>query len=172
MIAESVWVLTLICLALLSAIFIYVIFQSKQTEDYSQVQSKWYSWRSKWIIFLFVFGIVVTVATLLPFPIIKQSLANPNATIVNVVGHQWYWTVDNKEYTVGEPVEFHVTSKDVNHGLGIYDKDDRLITQVQAMPGYVNKLAYTFDKPGVYRILCLEFCGTAHHIMTAELTVK
>ena len=73
--------------------------------------------------------------------------------------------------SVGEPVEFRVTSADVNHGFGIYDESLRLLAQTQAMPGYTNRLRFTFQKPGKYRILCLEYCGLGHHEMPAEISV-
>ncbi|MGH8337220.1 MAG: cytochrome oxidase, partial [Gammaproteobacteria bacterium] len=69
------------------------------------------------------------------------------------------------------PVEFRVTSSDVNHGFAIYAPDGRIVTQVQAMPGFTNKLVYTFTQPGTYRVMCLEYCGVAHAVMTSEITV-
>ncbi|PXV76312.1 hypothetical protein [Nitrosomonas eutropha] len=72
----------------------------------------------------------------------------------------------------GQPVEFQVSAADVNHGFGIYDENLVLIAQTQAMPGYTNKLIHTFDKPGKFKILCLEYCGLAHHVMITELTVE
>ncbi|MCK9451119.1 MAG: hypothetical protein M0Q90_05465 [Bacteroidales bacterium] len=76
------------------------------------------------------------------------------------------------ELPVDEVVEFRVTSLDVNHGFAIYDESNRLITQTQAMPGYVNRLRYQFDEPGKYNILCLEYCGMAHQVMRSSFTVK
>ena len=76
------------------------------------------------------------------------------------------WTI-----RAGIPVQFEVTSGDVNHGVGIYDADDHLLTQTQAMPGVTNRLVHTFAQPGRYRILCLEYCGLAHHGMIAEFDV-
>lgn len=171
MLAESVWLLTLLCLAALSAVFIYVIATSQSEKPYQEVQAKWYSFRSKWIRFLFGFGVFVALATLIPFPVSNQKGVE-DATVVNVVGHQWYWLIDKTEFELGETVEFHVTSADANHGFGIYDENDHMLTQTQAMPDYVNKVVHTFDKPGNYRILCMEYCGLAHHAMMAQLTVK
>jgi cytochrome c oxidase subunit 2 len=76
------------------------------------------------------------------------------------------------ELKTNELVEFRVTSLDVNHGFGIYDPSHMLVAQVQAMPGYVNRLRWKFDKPGQYTILCLEFCGLVHQSMRATFTVK
>lgn len=71
-----------------------------------------------------------------------------------------------------EMIEFRVTSLDVNHGFAIYDEEQRLIAQTQAMPGYVNKLRWKFDDPGVYKIYCLEYCGMAHQAMQRSFTIK
>ena len=56
--------------------------------------------------------------------------------------------------------------------MGVYDADYRLIFQVQAMPGYLNRVQHTFEKPGTYQVLCMEFCGVGHHDMTAKFTVS
>ncbi len=62
-------------------------------------------------------------------------------------------------------VEFRVTSLDVNHGVAIFNPEGKLVGQTQAMPGYVNRLFVQLHEPGTYKILCLEYCGTAHHVM-------
>lgn len=70
------------------------------------------------------------------------------------------------------PVVFDVTAKDVNHGFGIYDPQNRLIAQVQAMPNYVNHMPFKFASPGRYRVRCLEYCGAAHAVMQAIFEVR
>lgn len=92
--------------------------------------------------------------------------------MVNVTSAQWHWELDRKKVALGKPVEFRVTSTDVNHGFGLYDQAGRLVAQTQAMPGYVNRLTHVFDAPGTYRVLCLEYCGLAHHEMVAEIIVS
>jgi cytochrome c oxidase subunit 2 len=79
--------------------------------------------------------------------------------------------LSSNRFTAGVPVEFRVTSADVNHGFAIYGPDDRIVTQTQAMPGFTNRLVHTFAAPGRYRVLCLEYCGLAHHGMLAEFEV-
>ena len=74
--------------------------------------------------------------------------------------------------TKGTTVEFRVTTLDVNHGFSLYAPDGRLVTQTQAMPGYVNRLRVAFDEIGTYSVLCLEFCGMSHHRMRAVVEVK
>jgi hypothetical protein len=67
----------------------------------------------------------------------------------------------------GMPVEFRVTTLDVNHGFSLYAPDGHLVAQTQAMPGYMNRLRITFDQPGTYTVLCLEFCGMSHSRATS-----
>lgn len=76
------------------------------------------------------------------------------------------------ELPINELIEFRVTSLDVNHGFAIYDLNNQIIGQTQAMPGYVNSLRMKFDKPGSYNILCLEYCGLGHQVMRSSFTVK
>lgn len=99
---------------------------------------------------------------------------------VEVTGVMWAWqlrragvsTAEALELPAGKVVEFDVTGGDVNHGFGVFDDQGRLLGQTQAMPGYVNRLRMVFDAPGVYHVLCLEFCGMGHHMMLAEFTVR
>jgi cytochrome c oxidase subunit 2 len=100
-----------------------------------------------------------------------RSSTAPAAVIVQATGHQWSWQVTPDTIPAGQPVEIRVTGADVNHGFGVYDTTDRLITQTQAMPGFTNVIRHTFTTPGTYRILCLEYCGLGHHTMISQLTV-
>ena len=125
--------------------------------------------RGRLILALTAFGVVVSVLSLREWP---HAIAAPGAgTVVTVTGGQWWWDIDKEELPLGEPVTFRVVSEDVNHGMGVYDSDLRLLFQTQGMPGYVNKVTYTFERPGTYRVLCMEFCGVAHHDMTYEFQV-
>jgi cytochrome c oxidase subunit 2 len=71
----------------------------------------------------------------------------------------------------GQPVEIRVTTADVNHGFGLYDANNRLVTQTQAMPGFTNVIRHVFTTPGTYRVLCLEYCGLGHHTMFSQIVV-
>jgi cytochrome c oxidase subunit 2 len=117
--------------------------------------------------------------TLLFVPVIGYSLtktpytsaAEAPAVTVLVTGQQWAWTVKPDTVPVGRPVEIRVTAADVNHGFGLYDANNRLITQTQAMPGFTNIIRHTFSSPGTYRVLCLEYCGLGHHTMFSTIVV-
>lgn len=114
-------------------------------------------------------GLVVSIVSLREWP--HAIALDRDHVEVNVLGGQWWWSIDRDQVPLGEPVIFNVTTEDVTHGMGVYDEEMRLLFQTQAMPGYVNRVAYTFDRPGSYKVLCLEFCGVAHHAMTSEFEV-
>ena len=168
---DAVWVLTLAGIGVVALAFIYVIAYSGQPADSAQVTRKAYAIRRWWFVALILLGAGVAYATLKPFPIGDQRAQSQTAQIVNAVGRQWYWELSQNKVKVGIPVQFNVTSLDVNHGFAIYGPNDRIVTQVQAMPGFTNRLLYTFTQPGKYRVMCLEYCGLAHHAMVAEFEV-
>ncbi|HEX4266416.1 MAG TPA: hypothetical protein VHY36_00915 [Steroidobacteraceae bacterium] len=169
---NDAWVISLAGIGLVSLLFIYVIAQAGRTApDPAAVQKKAYALRRPFFWALIVLGIGVAYGTLRTFPIPKQQGPLHPAQTVNVVAHQWSWEISPGPIQAGVPIEFDVTSADVNHGFAIFDAHDRLLTQTQAMPGYTNRLIYTFAHPGTYRVMCLEYCGVAHYGMMDELHV-
>jgi cytochrome c oxidase subunit 2 len=65
----------------------------------------------------------------------------------------------------GEPVDFHITSRDVIHSFWI----PRLGGKMDAIPGRINILRLQADAPGIYRGVCAEFCGVGHALMPFEV---
>ncbi len=122
---------------------------------------------------LFAVAVVLFFLTLrwLPYESARDTELGAPALTVSVSGAQWAWTLSQNRVREGVPIDFAVTSRDVNHDFAIYDPEGRLVAQVQAMPGYTNHLVYEFHEPGSYTIRCLEYCGLGHHTMTASLAV-
>ncbi|MGA9852864.1 MAG: cytochrome oxidase [Gammaproteobacteria bacterium] len=171
---NEIWLIALVGMGLVTLGFIYVIVQAVKPADTEEAQRahKTSNMLRRWLFVVLLIGfIVVSYATLHRFPLPLQHGPLEAAQVVNVVGHQWSWELSTTQIEAGVPIEFRVTSADVNHGFAIYAPDGRIVTQTQAMPGYTNKILYTFDQPGTYTIRCLEYCGLAHHVMTAELNV-
>lgn len=175
MITETeVWVIALVGMGLVALGFLYVISQAGKSSDPARVQR---AARASTVLrrWLFLALLVIfaggTYASLWHFPLPPQQAPLAAKQIVNVIGHQWSWEFSTNRVEAGVPVEFRVTSADVNHGFAIYAPDGRIVVQTQAMPGYTNKILYTFDQPGTYMVRCLEFCGLAHHVMEAPINV-
>ena len=60
----------------------------------------------------------------------------------------------------------------MNHGFAVYNDDNVLLFQIQAIPKHVSHIVYTFKEPGRYQVVCLEFCGVNHHKMIGALQVE
>jgi cytochrome c oxidase subunit 2 len=168
---EKVWIITLLGVGLVTLTFLFVIVQARKSPDPEPTPAKAHVIQRWWFLALLVLGVGVAYATLRPFPVASQQAPSPTAQVVAAIGHQWAWELEPSTVTVGVPVEFDVTGADVNHGLAIYGQDDRILAQTQAMPGYTNRLRYTFTQPGTYRVMCLEYCGLGHHSMMATIEV-
>lgn len=173
MIQSIVLTATVVLMGVVTAVFLFVAYSTRNpVDEYAPLQTKAYSIRAKFFWLLTVSGIVITVMTTLDLPYAATRGDIPEGAVtVNVEGRQWYWELDKQSAQAGDTVIFNVSALDVSHGLGVYDPDMRLIGQTQAMPGYVNLLEVDVNKPGNYKLLCLEYCGLAHHAMVSEFTV-
>ena len=83
------------------------------------------------------------------------------------VAAMWQFQPTQVYIPVDSEVDFFVTSKDVVHGFNIIEKNVNLM----AVYGNINKYTVRFDRPGVYKITCHEYCGVGHQNMQAEVIV-
>jgi cytochrome c oxidase subunit II len=72
------------------------------------------------------------------------------------------------EIPAGAKVTFVMTSKDVVHGFQVAG------TNLNAMvtPGHIQRATQKFDEAGEYLVLCNEYCGAGHQMMSTTITVK
>lgn len=167
------WYATLFLVFLLALAFAFVYGESRKLREYGPIQEKGYKIRKFYFLGLLAVMGLATAMSLSKLPYHNQhAIAKGKTTVVEVTGLQYAWELSDEEFTVGDEVLFQVTSKDVTHGFGVYDPDLKLIAQTQAMPHYTNTATIKFDKPGTYKILCLEYCSVGHHVMMKEITVK
>ncbi|HEY9723274.1 MAG TPA: hypothetical protein V6D47_14790, partial [Oscillatoriaceae cyanobacterium] len=162
-----------VLVAVVALVFLFVVVRSRQRAEYGEIQTRGYKLRTRFFVSLLVLGTPSLIATLvggLPYAATHGD-AGP-AQMVDATAHQWYWTVSTDHVTVGTPVEFRVTSGDVNHSFALYDPQMRIVAETQAMPKYTNHLRYTFTQPGTYKVMCLEYCGLGHANMTFDIHVQ
>jgi cytochrome c oxidase subunit 2 len=126
---------------------------------------------SYWGFAVIAFLIAVLAGTMVQLPYWGKDSGAGAAQKLNITGQQYAWTLQPARVKAGVKTQVLVRSKDVSHGVGIYDPDDKLIAQVNVVPDAVQPLGVTFEKPGTYKILCLEFCGVDHHLMETTLEV-
>jgi cytochrome c oxidase subunit II len=124
------------------------------------------------VILLVVFGATVRAMRLVP------TTAPPDALVIEVVGHQFWWevrypdagvTVTNElRLPVGRPVNLQLTSADVIHSFWV----PALAGKIDMLPDYTNTLVLEADDPGVHRSRCAEFCGLEHTEMVLTVVAE
>lgn len=173
MLQQNIWLMTLVAMGFITAIYLFVFIRASQPADAGQVKARLYGIRPWWFLLLVAIAIVAAAVTLgrMPYADTHGRAAAAPAITVEATAHQWYWLLSRREVPAGREVAFKVTAQDVNHSFALYDEKDRLVVQTQAMPGYTNIVRHTFAEPGSYRILCLEYCGVGHHAMMTDFTV-
>ncbi|WP_449622870.1 cytochrome c oxidase subunit II [Robertmurraya sp. Marseille-Q9965] len=158
---------------LLALAFSFVYGESRRLSDYGPIQEKGYKIRKYYFLGIVAIMVFASIATLGRLPYHNHAEASTDGVeVVKVVGLQYSWDMSKDKFTVGDKVDFQVTSKDVTHGFGLYNEDMEIVAQTQAMPEYTNTLSYTFEEPGTYKILCLEYCSLGHHLMVKDIVVS
>ena len=87
---------------------------------------------------------------------------------VFVVAQMWSFEPSEIYLPVGAEVDFYLSSKDVVHGFNIAEKG----VNMMAVYGGINKITTKFDEPGVFPIVCHEYCGSGHQHMMGEVIVN
>jgi cytochrome c oxidase subunit 2 len=128
---------------------------------------------NRWGIIVVALLVTMLAATIWSLPYDETADAGPETQVVRVQGQQFGWSVQPSTVEAGRPVTFRLSSKDVQHGFGIYE-GNKLLGQVQvpASGEPVQEYTITLERPGIYGILCLEFCGFQHHMMRGTLRVR
>jgi len=98
----------------------------------------------------------------------KVIKLNEKTFQVFAVAQMWQFLPAEIFIPVGSEVDFYLTSKDVVHGFNISEKN----VNMMAIYGNLNKTTVKFDKPGVYDIVCHEYCGVGHQNMRAQVIVN
>jgi cytochrome c oxidase subunit 2 len=78
---------------------------------------------------------------------------------------RWYPVLKLKK---DQTYRLHVSSADIQHGFSLQPMN----MNFQILPGYDHVLTVTPTEAGEYLVLCNEFCGIGHHLMTGKILVE
>ena len=78
----------------------------------------------------------------------------------------WMWTPILK-LRKGQTYRVHISSLDLQHGFSLQP----INMNFQVLPGYDHVLTFTPTSAGEFSIVCNEFCGIGHHLMTGRMIV-
>jgi|SRR5579872_6220164 len=87
---------------------------------------------------------------------------------IHFLASMWSFEPSRVVVPVGSTLDLFVTSKDVTHGFNIVGTNVNLMVE----PAVVNESRVHFERPGIYTILCHEYCGVGHQAMSAVLEVS
>jgi cytochrome c oxidase subunit II len=128
-----------------------------------------------WLSIVVVLFVGVNVLSIKYMPTISTARATATEQDihdVDVTARSWSYEISDREVEVGRPVRFSVKSADTVHGFAIYHPDGRVLFTMMLIPGVdPSSIIHTFTEPGTYKVRCLEYCGTAHHVMQDQLVV-
>jgi len=133
----------------------------------NEIELTWTSATAIAFIFLFWWAAVTQLRNIVPA---QHPLE------LHVLAKQWMWKVQQPNGVreinelhapVGQPVELIMTSQDAIHSMFL----PALRLKQDVLPGRYTYLWFTADKPGIYHLLCAEFCGTEHSRMTGRLVL-
>ena len=100
---------------------------------------------------------------------IGEPIEMPDGTIeVRMVALMFAFVPAEVRVPAGRKVRFRLTSADVTHGFLIAGTN----ANTMLLPGYISQFTTVFEKPGDYLIVCHEFCGNGHHVMSGRLIVE
>lgn len=90
----------------------------------------------------------------------------PPGSDVYLIGRLWQWW-PLLELERGQTYRLHISSMDWQHGFSVQPVN----VNAQILPGYEMVLTITPDTSGDQTIICNEYCGIGHHMMTGKIFV-
>lgn len=124
-----------------------------------------------------------------------DEVRQPGLTI-KAIGHQWYWSYEYRDFHDLEFDSYIVSTDDLEKGqFRLLEVDNRIVVpmgvevrflvrsadvihswtipalgvKVDAVPGRLNQLGFTVNRPGVFYGQCSEICGSNHSFMPIAL---
>jgi len=153
-------------------LLVYSVFRFRQRTENDPMPAQIHGNTRIEIMWTIAPALILLVIAVLTFRTQAENSVQPvDAMKIQIVGHQWWWEFrypDSKVVTAndvyiptGQDVQFQMTSADVIHDPWM----PKLAGKTDAIPGHTTLVSFRTDKPGIYRGLCAEFCGTEHAVM-------
>jgi len=124
------------------------------------------------VILIIVFGATVNAMRFVP------TTAPPEALVIEVVGHQFWWevrypdagitTANELHIPVGRRINLQLTSADVIHSFWVPE----LAGKLDLLPDRTNTLVLQADEPGEHVSPCAEYCGLEHTRMLLTVVAE
>jgi cytochrome c oxidase subunit II len=88
---------------------------------------------------------------------------------VYLLAAKWYFEPGHLRLQAGQRYRFRMMAEDVSHGASIqFGRGARMI---RLRPGRLAEQEFTFHRPGELLVYCTVYCGVAHDMMQARISV-
>ena len=118
----------------------------------------------------------------LPHTPVWRPVPPAGALVMSITAHMWWWEVRYRDAAsgeetvtaneiripVGRPVYLALSSRDVIHSFWV----PALAGKMDMLPGRIQHLLLSADRPGVYRGQCAEYCGEQHARMALHVVAQ
>jgi len=109
-----------------------------------------------------------TVRSMPPFDAPGVRELGPGRYEVVIVAQAWGFVPNEIRVPAGSEVTFIATSVDVLHGLHV----DGTRVNMMLIPGQISRNTYRFREPAEHLLMCHEYCGAGHHVMSGKVVVE
>nr|QHT64942.1 cytochrome oxidase subunit 2 [Arichlidon gathofi] len=187
----SLIILTLVITVVAYAFLALMInkFSSRFTSEAQQVETIWTILPAIILVFLALPSLRLLYLT--------DELNQPSLT-VKAIGHQWYWSYEYSDFPTVQFDSYMLPPEDLSPGeFRLLEVDNRMVLplnmeirllvtaadvihswtipttgmKVDAVPGRLNQLGFSINRPGIYYGQCSEICGANHSFMPIALEV-
>nr|YP_009131450.1 cytochrome c oxidase subunit II [Galathealinum brachiosum]AIL54810.1 cytochrome c oxidase subunit II [Galathealinum brachiosum] len=128
---------------------------------------------------------------------LMDEISHPSMTI-KTIGHQWYWSYEYSDFANLEFDSYMVPTSDLSFGeFRLLEVDHRMVIPMQTeirllvtaadvihswcipslgikldgIPGRLNQITLSCNRPGIFYGQCSEICGTNHSFMPIAIEV-
>lgn len=109
-----------------------------------------------------------TARSIAPFDAPGVRELGPGRYEVVMLGTAWAFQPSEVRIPAGSEVTFIATSTDVMHGIHV----EGTRVNMMLIPGQISRNTYRFENPGEHLLVCHEFCGLGHHLMSGKVVVE
>jgi cytochrome c oxidase subunit 2 len=86
---------------------------------------------------------------------------------IHYLARMWAFEPRRVQVPPGSTLNLYITSRDVTHGFEIAGTN----VNMMAIPGAVTSSRVHFERPGIYSVVCHEYCGAGHDNMSGTIEV-
>lgn len=165
----------LVVFVIVMSIFVFVLIKFRKRNGVTRDTSKYKDHSTVMEITWTLLPIAALVALAIPTVQYTFDLSevpkNEKTVNIKVVGHQYWWEFEYKDYKFKTAQEIHIPTntkvvfdiegKDVLHSFWV----PALGGKMDVIPNRTNRLVLDATKPGVYQGKCAELCGASHALM-------